>query len=92
MKKEISVLAISCQSESDKKSHLDQKISFIQEKQTEISQNFEFEKYLITIQNNFRLPYASFDRANVFGSIISLFSPREEKYCLPLELIAGNKL
>lgn len=38
------------------------------------------------------LPSPTYDRSNVYGTILSLFNPWETKYCLALEVIAGQKL
>jgi structural maintenance of chromosome 2 len=38
------------------------------------------------------LPRPEYDRNNVYGTVLSLFQPKDKKYCTALELIAGMKL
>jgi len=39
----------------------------------------------------YQLP-SGYERSNLLGTVLSLFQPKERKYCLALELIAGKKL
>lgn len=48
-------------------------------------------KQQLALHQHFAAPHG-FNRENVYGTILNLFKPKDWKFCLPLEIVANNKL
>ncbi|CAI2372855.1 unnamed protein product [Moneuplotes crassus] len=71
-----------------KKSHLDEQK---EKHKNEIYRNQDLNRIHSILELNYRVPQ-NFNRNDVYGRLVKLFTPREKKYCLPLEIIGAHQL
>lgn len=71
-----------------KRSHLDEQK---QKKKNEMYSSPQLNMINSILQVNYRVP-EGFNKSDVYGKLISLFTPKEKKFCLPLEVIGAVKL